>query len=69
MDPTFFSHSAMGPKSLKKFRHIQFFTPDSPVVAEFKYSLPFGRYLMLKYGFFQILTILGGLWHRFLGKC
>jgi hypothetical protein len=24
---------------------------------------------MLKFGFFQILTILGCLWHRFLGKC
>jgi hypothetical protein len=53
MDPTFFSHSAMGPKNLKFFRLIQFSTPDSPVFATFKYSLPFGRYLMLKFGFFK----------------
>jgi hypothetical protein len=68
MDPPFF-HSAMGPKNLKKFRHIQFSTPDSPVFAEFKYSLPFWRYCMLKFGFFQIFQILGCLWHRFLSKC
>jgi hypothetical protein len=42
LPPSLFSHSAMGLQNLKKFRHIQFFTPDSPVIAEFKYSLSFG---------------------------
>jgi hypothetical protein len=67
IDPPFFPFHYRTKKS-EKFRHIQFSTPDSPVFAEFIYFQPFGRYFMLRFGFFQILTILGCLWHRFLGK-
>jgi hypothetical protein len=44
MDPPFF-HSAMGHKNLKKFRHIQFSTPDSPVFAEFNATLTKKKFL------------------------
>lgn len=33
---------------------IQFFTPDLPVFSDFRNSLPFGRYLNIKFGSFLI---------------
>jgi|LakMenEpi03Aug12_release.lakeMendotaPanAssembly.Ray.scaffolds.fasta_scaffold1018946_1 hypothetical protein len=60
-DPPSFSHSAMGRKNLENYRPMQFFIPDSSVFSDLKNSLPFGRYLNIKFVFFYFLNLGGSL--------
>jgi hypothetical protein len=67
-DPPSFSHSAMGRKNLENYRPMQFFIPDSSVFSDLKNSLPFGRYLNIKFVFFLFLKFRGIFGIAFLEK-